>query len=1568
MQEINWNIFKAKFAGKEQNTFENLTYQLFCSEHGNNIGIFRFKNQTGIETEPIKCDQDCVGFQAKFFSSKLSDNKGKIIDSIKKAKRENSNLTKILFYLNDSFSESNIHGKKDPKYKIAIEEEASGLNLKIDWRVPSHIARQLALPENQYLADFYFSQRKNIIDFLIEIKEHTENLLYSIHTDIIYGKHSIKIDRTKEIENLKNQINEVNALIVSGQGGCGKTAIIKELYRQIKEEIPFYGFKATEFNVQSIDTLIGSDGNFSLNDFIKAHAEEPNKIVLIDSAEKISDLDNQEPFKEFLSELLKNSWTIIFTTRLSFLNDLRYQFLSILRINFDEIQINILTLNELESIANQYSFELPSNTKLKKLIRNPFYLDEYLRLYTTDRDLSSYSQFKERIWLRKIQNSSYTRNNTNILRENCFLSIVKRKTEQGIFYISPMDYSNEILALLLRDEIIGFDSKSGGYFITHDIYEEWGQEILIKRAFKNSPEYIDFLTAIGSSLSIRRAFRNWLSEMLSDNLDEIKPFIEDGLVSQNIALFWKDEILTSILLSNYSQYFFSNFEEFILENNHQILRKIIFQLRISCKEVDTSITSFLDNSEEFNLNNIFTKPTGPGWQSTINFIFENADKFNTASLNYILPLLLESSSYNDNGQTTKQVGLIALKFFTELEGLGNNIFQRNSNPNTLIDIILNSSGEIKTELSQIFEGIIKNGHIDRKDKFYNLCETLISSDLKILPIVRELPDYVLRIAELFWYNQPHDSHRFVSGVEPHYNISSRPNYFPPSALQTPIYYLLHSSYSKTIDFIINFTNRSIQAYVDSGFDDSIEEVKVIFPSGKSIKQYLSHSLWNMYRGIGSPLTPYLLQSIHMALEKFLLKEAENEYTETMRDKLLYLIEKSISSSISAVVTSVVLAYPNKFFDIAKTLFSSIQYIHFDGHRSTFGEGEAMSINSLGFDLQRDKHFKIERAETFKQPHRKHSLESLIVYYQYFRDESTTAKEVKDRQKEIWEIIDYHKKNQQELNQPTQNKNNLLLLSRIDSRKMDPTIEKGEKGVIINFNPQVDPELKKHSEKVQKAFKERKKYLSLELWAKSKFEGRKRNINHKRYDDNPTLVLKETKEILKGLKGDCDFDFYINNYSIPAFSCAILIGDFFSELPAEEQIFCKDVILHYANAPLRHGYQYQISDGVESAINTIPLLMEQFSTFDTEFVLPLYLILFDNYPIGHYKRICDYSIESIQNKLPENKTKNIIFTFIKFKLDFNQLLNENKKKFLRENRSYNYVQVETITDFLKNYDEAVINNLSSSPDQQDWVISDYPLEDLEIIFRLIPSDTSDKELLNLSLELILIFSKRLFYKDDTIEHNLRLRIFRKYSNFILSREKDEVKKFVKPFVEEFRFTEEAAWFFGEIIRAENEEKTYEQFWYVWKSFYPKIIDNLQYDDYITSHVIHNYLLAWNYWSKNISSWPSLREREKKFYRDIVKDIGHFPSVLDSVAKLLNQIGSDFLNDGMFWIAHLVEKNTSKSLEKNTIYYIEKLVRKYIYLNRSKVKKEIKVKGPIIKILDFLVQNGSVNGYLLREDVL
>lgn len=193
MQDINWGNFRAKFNGKEEKSFEWLSYLLFCDEFHKSTGIFRYKNQPGIETEHILVNGEWVGFQAKFYDAKISENASDIKESIRIAKAHNPKLQRILFYINQEFSEGKELGRKEPQYQIDIEKVATEQGIQIEWKVPSHFDAQLALDRNKNLAQHFFSLGKSIVDFIEELHQSTERLFSPIHSKMELHGREIKI-------------------------------------------------------------------------------------------------------------------------------------------------------------------------------------------------------------------------------------------------------------------------------------------------------------------------------------------------------------------------------------------------------------------------------------------------------------------------------------------------------------------------------------------------------------------------------------------------------------------------------------------------------------------------------------------------------------------------------------------------------------------------------------------------------------------------------------------------------------------------------------------------------------------------------------------------------------------------------------------------------------------------------------------------------------------------------------------------------------------------------------------------------------------------------------------------------------------------------------------------------------------------------------------------------------------------------------------------------------------------------------------------------------------------------
>ncbi|WP_421338309.1 hypothetical protein [Aeromonas veronii] len=260
---------------------------------------------------------------------------------------------------------------------------------------------------------------------------------------------------------------------------------------------------------------------------------------------------------------------------------------------------------------------------------------------------ASYFEFKESLWPRVITKRSPQ-------REQFFIHLAEERANTGNFFIIPdVSYSNEkVKEALVSEGVISYEPNRG-YFITHDIYEEWALEKFVEGRFLSSENAEMFFDKIQQSLPIRRVFRRWLSEKLSVEAEEVSHLIVDTLSSHNIANLWKDEVLVSTLLSDYSDYFFSINKNIILEDNFSLLKKMCLLIRIGCKEIDNSFFNRLGlrSLDILSMDYVITRPKGNGWNTLIKFIAVNIESIGIDNLNFALPVLYDWNSNNKSGNT-----------------------------------------------------------------------------------------------------------------------------------------------------------------------------------------------------------------------------------------------------------------------------------------------------------------------------------------------------------------------------------------------------------------------------------------------------------------------------------------------------------------------------------------------------------------------------------------------------------------------------------------------------------------------------------------------------------------------------------------------------------------------------------------------------------------------------------------------------------------------------------------------------------------------------------------------------
>lgn len=1552
---MNWKLFEIKYANRESWAFEQMSYLLFCAETGNRIGLFRFKNQAGIETEPFVIDGKYCGFQAKYYSLPITRNKKDIIDSIHKAKIKNPQLNVLFLYINQELSESSARTRKKPYAFEDIEQVAREAGIELRWRVPSHLELQLSLPENQYIKNLFFDPSPNFSDLPDEISRHNHLILNDIQTEIRFGETFIKVDRSNAIQRIAEALKCGENLIISGEGGCGKTAVFKEVFLQYSSKYPFCVVKAGELTVNNLNELFILSKRYSFQQFLDAFKDEPQKVFVIDSAEKIAEHSNLDIHKELIKQLKENGWTLLFTTRYVYLNDLAFHLKETFQMKFCVVDIPMLSQDELVAVCKEHDIILPDNLKFAERLRNLFYLKEFTRLYPETNKGSNYAEFIDLLWKKRIK-GLIQKDNLHLERERCLLGIVGRRCETGLFYINMVGFPQQALFSLWQDEIISYDEDHDAYFITHDIYEEWALRRMVALYFNNAHSTAEFFKNIGNSLIIRRAFRIWLSEKIAERDETVIQFLLASCSNKNLDLHWKDEILVSILLSDYCSVFIDRLEDTLSDDESLLLKRAIFLLRIACTDLAVHNTSGA------------IVPRGKGWGVMIERLHTRWESFFRDNLSLTLPILEVWVNTNQDRDICRHAGLLALGAIQSQEFQDRFNLHKNDEE-VLFQIVFKASAAIKNELKAVIDEVITHQETDQHSPSSRLCIKILVEPYQALDVIHLLPGSIIDLCLLFW-QQPEENKSRLGferesmeckfGVNDSYAL----DYFPASAHQTPVLWLLNRAPKETIHLITTFTDKAVSNYRKTDYGEKDLTTVALHIGHETIPQYFSSSLWNMYRGTSSPVIPSLLQSIHMALERYLLDLGKIIQAETLKDLLLDILKNTHSASITAVICSVVLAYPDKLYEVAKVLFNTIELFHADLFRWQ-NEYSAKQLYAIGYGLDKKKDilYADERLKTCEDGHRNRHLESLFLNYQYFGVAGLTEQQNNKFLKELYHIIDNYKAD------PAIKQSYGMLIARMDRRNLQVILSDRKNGTLeIEFQPkEIDAELKRKREITAKEYDDYFKYTSLRIWGDfiTNTQNVEKSPAFESFDKSPLLALEKTKELVDELNNGRNT---LNNldYTIPPFVCSKLMVLYRDMLSPDDKQFCKAIIDATIHSLFSGHYQYQIGDGLEASIHAVPALIETFPGED--YITPLVLALLDETPIGNYKRICDYVTDSLAkahlwDTAPQS-AKAVLFGYLNAKQHYDKIVRDRVAGYKPRRLSPN----EVISILKKKQIRSRFN-----PDS----VTRIGICGMEKVLLLLPSNTQDRLHLSITQRMLPSLASTLSDNDHELDSrvspSIDLHIFRWMARFLLFRNDEDLETYLNPFTNNIVLSRESSWFISELVFAEDELRMHDTFWRIWRALLApisKLYCNNPRNNAPTE-LLTNYLLAWPWWKDGIHQWHSLTSSDLSFYDEVSIKMSSVPATLYSIAKVLNNIGYNFVSEGIQWLYNIMSTYPELvlgNLQSTTLYYLESMMRRYIYGNRFAIKIDSQLKNKVLIILSFMVERGSAHGYQLRESIL
>lgn len=1540
--EIKWINFESKFnGGKQQKAFEALAYHLFCLEFGLEEGLFRYKNQAGIETDPAKIGEEIIGFQAKYYesSTNLSSKKDDLIEAIEKTKRKNSSVTKILFYINKEFAESTEKEKKEPDYKIKIEQAGKDKGITIEWRVKSHLEIQLAKSENKYIAEYYFGGERSVWKFIENIEKHTTNLLDSISTEIFYRNERIHFQQERcEEEYEKLIFDDMPCIIISGDGGIGKTAFVKHW---IEKNTPiFFAWRLSEFNVNSLQDVFSNYGNFTVYDFIDVlSVDRQKKYVLLDSAEAIYEFMDRTSIIEFLKLLYKNGWKILITIRTAYLENLKYTINEIQGLQYRDITISSIDSEIIKNKLENINVLLPDNKKVLELLKIPFYLSEFLQAFSLEMKTEyTVIEFMRFLWDKKILGKPYEKDRMHIRRGNLMYSLVNYKVTNNTFYIRERNINNldeEALHFLIRDEVITEDDKNR-CFISHDIYEEWAWFNYIEELYEDNFYNIKkFLTGLTDVMVVRKCLRQWIQWNLEDERDEIKGFVLEIMEQPWIDSKWKDEVLIAILGSKYSYEFLNQKKEACFGEGIFSLDRIIWLLRTAGKKTSNIVH--------------FTIPTGFGWGAVIYFIYENYEK----AIQYIdnqklFGLLKDWTSVYHVGNVCRAAGLVACKMVQTKTGIYDV-------EDDLIEIILGSAGELTDEIKKIFQETIKG-----EQKYKKIFIKLLTNPSEL---INNNPKLVIEIAKYYWLCL---DKKGVYGIENYQeeiygvNVDRDFQYWPASAYQTPAYWLLKWHEQITIEFIIEILNYAVINYVQNMKKKEnycVPKIN-IFIDGSTKSQYIDESLWCMYRGIGN--APDLLVSLLAALEKYLLELAKNEESEVLYEKIKKLVMSSNSVLVTAISMSLIEAYPNKLFNLAYWLLNYPELIMLDRYRLSH-EKELSFIVGIGAtrSIPLSDLYVRERKEALKEKFRNKSFEIIIMQYQVSTIFSDELK------KKLWNLLDRKHKEYASVEEDDETG---LIYQRyyiqMDIRRQE--FRKYEQGGIcgVILEPQFDKRQNERLKELEENSKIQNEKLELNLWVHARFEEKEQDYQkYDKFENCPLLAYQEMKRFAEF----SDENPYLASpaQNLKLYICCVLIRDFEEQIPQEIRNECIIVIYEKVGELLKYPNQVNISGVGNDAVivGLVSCIHKQQKEDDIEKLLKLYLFKSLDFKLIIVSSIKKYAAELINyftkfiilyqwkyNKLIEFANSERISDI------FKNFWNQNRLEILYLRHNLNIIKENELRECNEESISFAMELIIESNHEEFWIFASYFLERY---------DQQNKNTRNFNY---------IWKGFELLAHGLFI-CDEKMVKLALKKITDTLKK--------------DEWFqrlLQHIICEAYVSKDKKRFWLIWNSMFEAVEKMVKSEEkhqkensyfswkgeqYVNDILLEYLLAGYNTWERNTKRWELVTGEDIGFWERCYKAFGYHKATLLGIGYFINHIGVEIARrEAITWIYEIV--NNQKHLWKvelltNTMYYLENYIKIYCDYYMKEIKTDFNTKKKVLKVLDFMVEKESAIGFLLRDEL-
>lgn len=793
------------------------------------------------------------------------------------------------------------------------------------------------------------------------------------------GPQGIVFDRIELRAQLEAAIAQQQVVLVVGPAGSGKSVLGMNYLSGAASAETNFAFSAEEFKAAHIDQVLT---NASLNltwKELEGLLPLHRKTFFVDGLERLLEASERAAFKDLLLGVKDDSSiSLVITCRDYYAEVVERSLLATSNVTFAKIVVGGLSdadLSQAEAAAPTLR-PLLANQSLRSILRNPFLLTRasQLRLAQDESIPQTERALRRRMWSELVRDDAYVADGMPFKREKVFFDVCIARARALRPYVEVADVDGA-LQLLGNANLVVTD-EFHRVAAAHDVFEDWGLvEWFMRRFESHSGSSAAMAGEVGGHPALRRAYRKWLTEQLDIDRAVVDQFISEVSSEKSLPPHLVDDTWLAVFQSSAAGSFMTAIVHKLLANEAALLQRVLHLVRVGCKTVSPK-------AQGAHVWLRWHVPTGNAWPILLAFMDESWDAL-PRQMNSLLVAFIEDWSANVSGSEQIPEGAASVGSLIEkLLALPTDVPGLEVPRERLVEILMKAPRANETLFRSIASRASVPGSI-RHDEDASHFAKLTFEPFKAIAFASAFPRELQAVCQGRWFANDEDDQRNSSReLEAVFGLthSYEHRLFPQSSMQGPTLFLLRSHPSEGVRFIVNFINQCCSNYQAKSQQRRLieppHEIELTLSDGRARSVLGNQRLWQTYRG--THVMPAVMGCVLMSLEAWLLDIAKGAARpEVFQSFLNYILENSNNVALLGVVASSCLAHPGLAGACCVSILGSSELIQMDVARMMT---DKTVLTPSGFDVFSEM-FQRERLDSKALPHRKQHLEELAIKLQ-----------------------------------------------------------------------------------------------------------------------------------------------------------------------------------------------------------------------------------------------------------------------------------------------------------------------------------------------------------------------------------------------------------------------------------------------------------------------------------------------------------------------------------------------------------------------------------------------------------